>query len=506
MSNPLRDHRDRRLPKVAGPCGLILFGVTGDLARKKIMPAIYDLANRGLLPPGFGLVGFARRQWDDEDFAQEVHDAVREYARTPFREEVWAQLSEGIRFVEGDISDPAAYKELRRVVDEVDQRRGTMGNHAFYLSIPPGLFPVVVEHLKDSGLTERHGNEWRRVVVEKPFGHDLASAKELDRVLSTAFTPDEIFRIDHYLGKETVQNILAVRFANTMFEPIWNANYVDNVQITQAEDIGIAGRAGYYDGIGAARDVIQNHLLQLLALTAMEEPLSFRPHEVRQEKEKVLSAVTLPTDIEAHTARGQYAAGWQGGVPVVGFLEEAGIPPDSTTETFAAIRVTVDNRRWAGVPFYLRTGKRLGRRVTEVAVIFKRAPHLPFDSASVGELSDNALVFRIQPDEGVTVRFGSKVPGTAGMEVRDVTMDFQYGDSFVDTSPEAYERLILDVLLGEPPLFPNSTEVDLSWSILDPILDQWATQGQPQQYASGGWGPPCAYDMIARDGRQWRRP
>ena len=506
MSNPLRDPRDRRLPKVAGPCGLVLFGVTGDLARKKIMPAIYDLANRGLLPPGFGLVGFARRQWDDEDFAQEVHDAVREHARTPFREEVWAQLSEGIRFVEGDIADPAAYVELRRVVEEVDQRRGTMGNHAFYLAIPPSLFPVVVKNLKDSGLTERHGREWRRVVVEKPFGHNLASAQALDRVLSTAFTPDEIFRIDHYLGKETVQNILAVRFANTMFEPIWNANYVDNVQITQAEDIGVAGRAGYYDGIGAARDVIQNHLLQLLALTAMEEPLNFSPHEVRMEKEKVLSAVTIPSDISAHTARGQYAAGWQGGVPVKGFLEETGIPPDSTTETFAAIRVTVDNRRWAGVPFYLRTGKRLGRRVTEVAVIFKRAPHLPFESASIGELSDNALVFRIQPDEGVTVRFGSKVPGTAGMEVRDVTMDFQYGDSFVDTSPEAYERLVLDVLLGEPPLFPNSAEVDLSWRILDPILDVWATQGQPEPYASGGWGPTCAYDMIARDGRVWRRP
>ncbi len=506
MTNPLRDPRDRRLPKVAGPCGLVLFGVTGDLARKKIMPAIYDLANRGLLPPGFGLVGFARRQWDNEDFAQEVHDAVRDYARTPFREDVWAQLSEGIRFVEGDISDPAAYTELRAVIEEVDRTRGTLGNHAFYLSIPPGLFPRVIENLRESGLSERHGKEWRRVVIEKPFGHDLASAQELDRVLSSAFTPDEIFRIDHYLGKETVQNILAVRFANTMFEPIWNCNYVDNVQITQAEDIGIAGRAGYYDGIGAARDVIQNHLLQLLALTAMEEPLSFRPREVRMEKEKVLNAVALPADIAAHTARGQYASGWQGGVPVVGFLEEKGIAPDSTTETFAAIRVMVDNRRWAGVPFYLRTGKRLGRRVTEVAVIFKRAPHLPFDSASVGELSDNALVFRIQPDEGVTVRFGSKVPGTAGMEVRDVTMDFQYGDSFVDTSPEAYERLILDVLLGEPPLFPNSAEVDLSWRILDPILDEWAAHGQPEPYASGGWGPASAYDMIARDGRQWRRP
>lgn len=506
MTNPLRQPDDRRLPKVAGPCALILFGVTGDLARKKIMPAIYDLANRGFLPPGFGLVGFARREWDNEDFAAEVHDAVREHARTPFREDVWQQLSEGIRFVAGDIEDPASYTALKSEIDLLDAQRGTMGNHAFYLSIPPGLFPVVIRHLQESGLTERVADEWRRVVIEKPFGHDLQSAKELDAVLNRAFSPDEVFRIDHYLGKETVQNILAVRFANAMFEPIWNNNYVDNVQITQAEDIGIAGRAGYYDGIGAARDVIQNHLLQLLALTAMEEPLSFRADQVRLEKEKVLSAVQLPRDLDRHTARGQYAPGWQGGIPVSGFLEEKGIPPTSTTETFAAIRVNIESRRWAGVPFYLRTGKRLGRRVTEVAVIFKRAPHLPFDSTSIQELSDNALVFRIQPDEGITVRFGSKVPGTTAMEVRDVTMDFQYGESFVDTSPEAYERLILDVLLGEPPLFPNSTEVELSWKILDPVLDRWSDLGQPEQYASGGWGPGSAYDMISRDGRLWRRP
>jgi len=291
-----------------------------------------------------------------------------------------------------------------------------------------------------------------------------------------------------------------------MFEPLWNSRYVDNIQITQAEDIGIGGRAGYYDGIGAARDVIQNHLLQLLALTAMDEPLSFDPRQVRQEKEKVLAAVTVPRDIDLHTARGQYATGWQGGVPVVGYLEEPGIPADSTTETFAAIRVDIDNRRWAGVPFYLRTGKRLGRRVTEVAVVFKRAPHLPFASTSVQELSDNALVFRIQPDEGITLRFGSKVPGVSAMEVRDVTMDFQYGDSFVDTSPEAYERLILDVLLGDPPLFPQAREVDLSWRILDPVLDRWSESGRPATYASGGWGPASAYEMIARDGRTWRRP
>lgn len=484
---------------------MVIFGVTGDLARKKVMPAIYDLANRGLLPPGFSLVGFARRDWENQDFAKIVHDSVQEHSRTEFREEVWQQLASGIRFVAGDLNSDESFDELKRVVDELDQSRGTRGNHAFYLSIPPSLFPTVIQQLKRSGLAEGIANAWRRVVIEKPFGHDLKSARKLNEVVAEVFDSGSVFRIDHYLGKETVQNMLAIRFANSLYEPIWNANYVDHVQITMAEDIGIAGRAGYYDGIGAARDVIQNHLLQLLALTAMEEPTSFLADSVRVEKEKVLNAVVLPRDIARHTARGQYAAGWQGGAEVKGYLEEDGINPKSITETFAAIRVDIDNRRWAGVPFYLRTGKRLGRRVTEVAVVLKRAPHLPFSASSTKELGNNALVFRIQPDEGLTVRFGSKVPGTS-MEVRDVTMDFAYGDSFTEASPEAYERLILDVLLGDPPLFPRHEEVESQWKILDPILDHWARKGSPEQYASGGWGPHSAYEMLARDGRVWRRP
>jgi len=509
-SNPLRDPRDRRIPRLAGPCVLVLFGVTGDLASKKLLPAIYDLANRGLLPPGFSLVGFARRDWQDYDFAQITHDAVKAHARTPFREEVWEQLREGIRFVQGEFADDAAFDHLAATVALLDAERGTGGNYAFYLSVPPNAFPVVVQQLKRSGLSsapdpgEGRRRPWRRVVIEKPFGHDLASAQELNTMLDAVFPAHSVFRIDHYLGKETVQNLLAMRFSNTLFEPIWNRGYVDHVQITMAEDIGIGGRAGYYDGIGAARDVIQNHLLQLLALTAMEEPLSFAAESLRAEKEKALAAVQIPADLAEGTARGQYAAGWQGGVPVRGFLEEDGIPAASATETYAAIRLTIDNRRWAGVPFYLRTGKRLPTRMTEIAVIFQRAPHLPFDATDTQELGQNALVIRVQPDEGVTLRFGSKVPGSA-MEVRDVNMDFAYGESFTESSPEAYERLLLDVLIGDPPLFPRQEEVELSWEILDPIEQFWADHDKPEQYPAGTAGPTGADELLARDGRAWRR-
>jgi glucose-6-phosphate 1-dehydrogenase len=503
--NPLRDKRDKRLPRIAGPCGVVIFGVTGDLARKKLMPAIYDLASRGLLPPTFGLVGFARRDWAHEDFAKIVYDAVKEHSRTPFRQEVWDRLAEGIRFVRGTFDDAAAFGRLAETLDKLDAERGTGGNHAFYLAIPPTSFPLVCEQLQKSGLARQQEGRWSRVVIEKPFGHDLESAQQLNAVVNTVFPEDTVFRIDHYLGKETVQNILALRFANELFEPVWNSHYVDSVQITMAEDIGLGGRAGYYDGIGAARDVIQNHLLQLLALTAMEEPVSFHPHEVTTEKIKVLSAIKLEEPLDQTTSRGQYTAGWQGGEHVVGLLEEEGFSKTSTTETFAAITLEFDTRRWAGVPFFLRTGKRLGRRVTEIALVFKRAPHLPFDQTMTEELGQNALVIRVQPDEGITLRFGSKVPGSA-MEVRDVNMDFSYGSAFAEDSPEAYERLILDVLLGEPSLFPGNQEVELSWEILDPVLDYWAAHGKPEPYPAGTWGPPSAFEMLRRTGREWRRP
>jgi len=504
-NNPLRDPDDRRLNRIAGPSSLVIFGVTGDLSRKKLMPAVYDLANRGLLPAGFSLVGFARRDWKNQDFGKVVKEAVKQYARTPWNESVWKQLSENIRFVSGEFNDDAAFDRLKATIDELDIKVGTNGNHAFYLSIPPKDFAQVCQQLKRSGLADAEPDEFRRVVIEKPFGHDLASSRKLNDVVESVFPPDSVFRIDHYLGKETVQNILALRFANMLFEPLWNSNYIDHVQITMAEDIGVGGRAGYYDGIGAARDVIQNHLLQLLALTAMEEPVSFDAADLRAEKEKVLSAVRVPKDIAKHTARGQYAGGWQGGEKVTGFLAEEGMNPKSVSETYAAMRLDINTRRWAGVPFYLRAGKRLGRRVTEIAVVFKRPPQQLFAESQTSALGQNALVIRVQPDEGITIRFGSKVPGV-GMQVRDVTMDFGYGHAFTEASPEAYERLILDVLLGDPPLFPRHEEVELSWKILDPIVSYWEKKGKPEQYRPGTWGPNSADEMMARDGREWRIP
>ena len=505
LRNPLRDPADRRLPRVPEPCALVVFGVTGDLARKKLLPAIYDLANRGLLPNDFVLLGFARRDWGDGDFAALAKKSAKEHARTPWNDEVWKRLSSDIQFVPGSFDDDAAFDTLCKTLDELRESHGIKGNAAFYLSIPPSMFPVVLKQMERTGLaSNEQSGGWRRVVVEKPFGHDLESALELNGLVDAVFTPQDVFRIDHYLGKETVQNILALRFANQLFEPVWNSNYVDSVQITMAEDVGIDGRAAFYDATGAARDVLQNHLFQLLALTAMEEPVEFSAEAIRTEKIKVLRAISLPPDLGAYAVRGQYDQGWLAGERAAAYVSEHGVSPDSRTETYAAVRLGIETRRWASVPFYLRTGKRLPRRVTEIGVLFKKAPHLPFSQTDTQELGHNQLVIRVQPDEGVTLKFGSKVPGTQ-MEVRDVAMDFLYGEAFTESSPEAYERLILDVLIGDATLFPRNDEVEASWRVIDPLENFWEGK-QPHLYRAGEWGPKASDEMLARDGRQWRRP
>jgi glucose-6-phosphate 1-dehydrogenase len=482
----------------------VIFGVTGDLSRKKLIPAVYDLANRGLLPPGFVVLGFARRDWGDGDFESLAYEAAKKGARTAWREDVWQRLAQQFQFVPGSFDDDAAFDNLHDTLNDLRDRNGIAGNVAFYFSIPPAAFPLVLRQLARTGMADNaKSGGWRRVVVEKPFGHDLTSAMELNELVDSVFTPQDVFRIDHYLGKETVQNILALRFANNLFEPTWNSKYVDSVQITMAEDVGIGSRAGFYDSAGAARDVLQNHLMQLLAMVAMEEPTSFDPNEIRAEKLKVLKAVSVPKDIELGSVRGQYLPGWVAGERAVGYLEEKNIPLDSTTETFVAVRLGVQNRRWAGVPFYLRCGKRMPRRVTEIAVLFKKAPHLPFHPADIEMLGNNQLVIRVQPDEGVVLKFGSKVPGTA-MEVRDIAMDFQYGEAFTESSPEAYERLVLDVLIGDRTLFPDAAEVEQSWRVVDPLEEAWKGT-KPEPYRAGEWGPRAADDMLAREGRTWRR-
>jgi glucose-6-phosphate 1-dehydrogenase len=504
-SNPLRDPGDRRLPRVPAPCALVVFGVTGDLSRKKLLPAVYDLANRGLLPADFVLLGFARRDWEDGDFETLAKKAAKQYARTDWNEDVWERLSGDIMFIPGSFDDDEAFDTLAKTLDELCASHGIKGNAAFYLSIPPSMFPTVLQQMERTNMADNEiAGGWRRVVVEKPFGHDLPSALALNKLVDDVFTAADVFRIDHYLGKETVQNLMALRFANQLFEPVWNANFVDSVQITMAEDVGIAGRAAFYDATGAARDVLQNHLLQLLALTAMEEPVEFTAEAIQTEKLKVLRAITLPNDKARYAVRGQYDQGWQAGERVLAYTAEKDVPANSNTESYAAVRLGIDTRRWAGVPFYLRTGKRLPRRVTEIAVLFKKAPHLPFSHTDTEELGHNQLVIRVQPDEGVTLKFGSKVPGSM-MEVRDVSMDFLYGEAFTESSPEAYERLILDVMLGDSTLFPRNAEVEASWRVLDPLESFWATH-PPEKYRAGEWGPKLADDMLEGDGRAWRRP
>ena len=486
----------------------MIFGVTGDLARKKLMPAVYDLANRGLLPPGFALTASPGATGTTQDFAQIVHDSVKEHARTPFREATWRQLAEGIRFVQGTFDDDDAFDRLRETVEELDVERGTGGNHAFYLSVPPERVPRRLQAARPvRAVRSPQDGTWRRVVIEKPFGHDLASARELNDVVSRCSTPDDGLPDRPLPG----QGDGAEPAGAALREPAVRADLERQLRRPRADHDGRGHRHR------RPRRVLRRHRRRARrhpeppAAAARADrdggagrpstPTACAPRRRRCSRRSGSPATSAGTRRAASTR-----PGWQGGEKVVGYLEEEGFDPDSTTETYAAIRVDIDTRRWAGVPFYLRTGKRLGRRVTEIAVVFKRAPHLPFESTATEELGKNALVIRVQPDEGVTLRFGAKVPGTA-MEVRDVTMDFGYGHAFTESSPEAYERLILDVLLGDPPLFPRHEEVELSWKILDPITAVLGrARASPTQYRSGTWGPASADEMMARDGRAWRRP
>lgn len=481
---------------VTEPASLVIFGLTGDLSRKKLIPAIYDLAHSGQLPPDFDLVGFAR---NITDVKGRLRESVREHARTPFDPAVWNELAERIDLVQGSFDDTAAFARLSARLAELDVRRGKPGNYVFYLSIPPSAFATVCDQLAITGLN-RNAHGWRRVVVEKPFGHDLASSQSLGVTLERVFPPSSIYRIDHYLGKETVQNILALRFANGMFEPLWNNRHIDHVQITMTESVGVTGRAGYYDGVGAARDVIQNHLLQLLALIAMEEPVAFDADSIAAEKIKVLSATELLGPFAETSARGQYGAGVENGVPVPGLADEAGFPADSTTETFAALTVGIATRRWAGVPFFIRTGKRLARRTTEIAVTFTPPAH--GSAAARAAAVSNVLVFRVQPDDGIELHIGAKRPG-GGMHIQPVSLGMDFKSVF-DPAPEAYERLICDVIRGDATLFPRREEVEWSWRVIDPLLEHWAALGRPDTYPSGASGPESAERILSRTCRAWR--
>ncbi|HEX3226890.1 MAG TPA: glucose-6-phosphate dehydrogenase [Gaiellaceae bacterium] len=477
----------------------MIFGASGDLTHKKLMPALYSLMLRRLLPPKFVIVGVARTDGDDDAFRNDMKQAVQQHGRDEFREDVWDELAQTMHYVATDFADEGGENKLQDLLTRCDEEQALGGNRVYYLAVPPPAFPTIVEELGK----RRSAQGWTRLIVEKPFGHDLASAKELNTMLWQHFDENEIFRIDHYLGKETVQNMNALRFANGIFEPIWNRQFIDHVQITVAESIGIEGRAGYYEHAGAIRDIFQNHLLQLLALTAMEPPIDFTAESVRNEKVKVLKALHTPGP--KSVVRGQYGRGFIEGEEVVGYREEDGVAPDSMTETFVAAKLYVDNWRWADTPFYVRMGKRLARRETTIAIQFKRAPHPPFQETSSEGMRPNVLLVHVQPDEGVSLAIGAKVPGQ-GMTIRTVHMDFLYGGAFRTGMPEAYERLILDTLLGDGTLFTRADEVEEQWLLVDAIVAAWQ-RDRPSfpNYAAGTWGPPSADDLVHRDGRSWRR-
>jgi glucose-6-phosphate 1-dehydrogenase len=499
--NPLVEGLER-LP--IHPTTLVIFGATGDLAKRKLLPALYNLAHEGALPERFNLVGVSRSEYAHEEFRAQAKDAIKEFSRREPDPAVLDKLLDEVRYVAGVFDDASVYDTLGQTLDGFDQAAGVRMNRCFYLSTAPMFFPVIVRQLGEHKLCRHEGADVR-VVIEKPFGTTLAEAEALNREVLSVLDEQQVFRIDHYLGKETVQNILAFRFANGLFEPIWNRNYIDQIQITAAEDIGIGSRAGYYDSAGALRDLIQNHMLQLLCHVAMEPPVNFTADEVRNEKVKVLQAIHAPTEeqIDEIAVRAQYAEGESGGDHVGGYLQEPDVPSDSNTETFAALRLEVDNWRWAGVPFYLRTGKRLARKVTEVAVTLKPVPHLAFKQEGSLGVRPNQLILTMQPNEGVSLSLGAKIPGTR-MRIRPVYMEFLYGTSFLSQSPEAYERLITDAMRGDATLFTRNDEVEAQWRICDPIVQNWErTPGPLPQYPSGSQGPAEAQKLML-PGQEWR--
>ncbi|HEX2040431.1 MAG TPA: glucose-6-phosphate dehydrogenase [Acidimicrobiales bacterium] len=499
--NPLLDPTDdeRRAP----PCVLVVFGASGDLTARKLMPALAALADDRRLPPAFAVVGVARTELSDDDFRRRMLEAVEKPSAA------WENLVSGFRYVAGDYTEGETFERLRQVLEEVDRERGTAGNRVYYLATVPQVFAEVAGALSAHGLSRPQADgAFVRIVVEKPYGRDLASAQTLDVAMHDAFEESQIYRIDHYLGKETVQNVLALRFANAIFEPIWNRRYVDHVQITVAESLGVGHRGGFYESAGALRDIVQNHVLQVLALTVMEPPATVDAKGIRDEKVKALRAVdVLSTDeVPSEVVRGQYDPGWVNGEEVLGYRSEEGVDPASRVETYVAMRLRVDNWRWAGVPFYVRTGKRLPKRVTEVAMEFHDVPHLPFGARESRGLGPNALVLRIQPDEGITLRFGAKVPGQT-FRVRTVSMDFSYGAAFLEETPEAYERLLLDAMVGDPTLFIRTDEVEQAWRVVAPLLEAWEDPQLPlARYAAGTWGPREADRLLLQDGRRWRTP
>jgi len=497
--------------RIAPPCAIVIFGASGDLTNRKLLPALYNLAMGGLLSDRTAIIGFGRQPMTDDEFRESIRIGIDRYSRTrPVRAEVWTALAPRLSYHQGSYDDPDAFGRLRERLFEIEHSCQTGGNYLFYVATPPSLFPIIVQQLGTAGLARRGEDDtcWSRIVVEKPFGHDLKSARDLNRLMQSVFDEHQIYRIDHYLGKETVQNILAFRFANRLWEPVWSSQHIDHVQITVAESIGIENRASYYEQSGALRDVVQNHMLQVLALIAMEAPVTFEAEAVRDEKVKVLKALHAfhHNHLEADAVRGQYSPRPIEGALVRGYSQELGVDPRSRTETFVAMKVGIDNWRWAGTPFYLRHGKRLPKRVSEVAVQFKRAPHLPFAVSGTKALEPDQLIVRLQPDEGIVLRFGAKQPGPE-MLLRSVDMEFKYEASFSMASPDAYERLILDCALGERTLFTRADEVELSWAFVDQLLNSWATDDEEvPPYTAGTWGPRAAADLLARDDRRWHNP